>query len=130
MLPENGSLHGGLAFSPTVTSPTFSTFNLVSFDAAQYWDAGSTNYMVVGYKGMFGTVTNFFQTQVSTWQTFTLDSSFTHLSRVDIYASSYYGRFSLDNVVISGVPEPMPGALVLLGAACVFSRLWIRSRRR
>ena len=128
LVPENGIPNGGLTFASTPALPGPGLFNLLSFDAVQYWDSSATNFSVIGHKLMGGTVINNFTTQVSTWQTFHLDSSFLNVFRVDIYASSAWGRFSLDNVMISGVPEPSSGALVVLG---IFSAVgWSRMRQK
>jgi hypothetical protein len=72
---------------------------------------------------MASAVTNYFSLDginygtglLQDFQAFQPDSSFINLYRVDIY-----GGFSLDNLVISDVPEPSAGALALLGAACAF----------
>jgi hypothetical protein len=120
VLPGNPDPHGGLSFGFTNTLPRV-YFSLVSFDAAEYFDSGATNFTVVGYKPMAGTVTNTFSTQVSLWQTFQLDPSFQNLYQVDIYASSLQGTFSLDNVVIGLVPEPASAILTLVGIVCVLS---------
>jgi len=110
-------------------------FSLLSFDAAEF----ATNYLgpvslsVVGYKGMDVTVTNVFTTDgindgtgpLTDFQTFHLDSQFADLYRVEILSD----RFSIDNVLIGGVPEPSVCALVLLGTTCAFGQSWIRSRR-
>jgi hypothetical protein len=116
---------------------TFSTlFNLESVDLAENSTSvpGSLTVHVVGYRPQYeiaGTVD--FTTDgindgpggVQDFQTFSLDSRFQNLWRVQITTSS----FSLDNVVISGVPEPSTGALVLLAAACAFGRSWIKRTR-
>jgi hypothetical protein len=122
---------GDLAFSFNTFPSTY--FNFVSFDAAGL----DTNFPgasleVVGYRGMIGTVTNYFTVDsfldrqangLPDFQTFYLGSEFQNVYRVDILS----GAWSLDNVVISGVPEPSVGALAVLGAACAF---WFRRLRR
>jgi hypothetical protein len=59
------------------------------------------------------------------FQHFYLDSQFQNLYRVDIVGYS----FSLDNVTVSGVPEPTSPSLLLLGAVgAIFYGRW-RKRR-
>jgi hypothetical protein len=132
--PDNGTSYlevpdgypgsGGLTFGFTNSFPSV-YFNLVSFDAADYDSAGPQTLQVVGYKPMAGTVTNSFSVSSLTFQTFTLDSSFANLYRVDVYNA----RWSLDNLVISGVPEPSPCALAAIGALCWFARRTPLGRR-
>jgi len=111
-------------------------FSFVSFDAAGYLTnfTSSVALHVIGYKGMNVAVTNDFTVnsildrranQLADFETFYLDSRFVDLYRVEILSD----RFSIDNVLVSGVPEPSACALVLLGAACAFGRSWIRIRR-
>jgi hypothetical protein len=103
-------------------------FNLVSIDAANYADDPPSTLEVVGYKthimGPPVLVTNYFTTTFA-FQTFHLDSQFTGLYQVDVLTD----RWSLDNLVVSGVPEPSCGALVVLAALCGLGRAWIRGRR-
>ena len=110
-----------LAFSYNTFPGTY--FNLVSFDAAGFSVSfpGPVSLEVVGYKGMFGTVTNYFTVDsllnrransLPDFQTFYLGSQFQQVSRVDVLTDLW----SLDNVVISGVPEPSTGALLAVGA--------------
>ena len=90
---------------------------------------------VVGYGNMGLRVTNSFvldslasrrASQLPDFQTLSFDSRFTDLYRIDILTD----RFSLDNVLLSGVPEPSSGALVLLGAACAIAfRRAVRRQR-
>ena len=133
--PDNGTGYlenpaGSMRFGFNTFPPTGSLtpVNFLSFDAAECHSFPPSTLTVVGYKiqimGPFITVTNVFTVSSQTFQTFHLDSSFTGVFQVDILNSS----FSLDNVVISGVPEPSACALVLLGAACLVSRSWARSR--
>jgi len=112
---------GGLTFGFTNFLPS-TYFNLVSFDAAAYGGLGPQTIEVIGYPGMAAPVTNFF-TATSQFQTFTLDSSFAHVGRVDMLNA----RISLDNVFISGVPEPSACALLSLSTALTFS--FRRTRR-
>jgi len=105
------------------------TFSLISFDVAEYDTTlpGSVALHVVGYRNDMTIVSTDFTTDgvndgtgpLQDFQTFYLDSSFVNLGRVDILSS----RFAIDNVVISGVPEPSAGALTLLGVTCM---LWFR----
>jgi hypothetical protein len=134
--PDNGTGYlytgdSGIWFSFTSPNPII-LFNLVSFDAARYWDAAPPTLEVIGHKpqimGPSITVTNFFtlSSGPSDFQTFYPDSSFMNVFQVEIF-----GRFSLDNVVISGVPEPSASALLSLGASfAVFVRRGSRLRRK
>jgi hypothetical protein len=121
--PNNGTGYleiqdGNLTFSFT-NSPT-RYFNFLSFDAAEYSSFGPQNLMVVGYKGMAGMTTNSFAVSSFTFQTFNLDSSFVGVYRIHVLNA----RFSLDNVVLGGVPEPSCCALAALGSLC-----WLAHRR-
>jgi hypothetical protein len=118
-IPDALPGQGGLTFGFTNTFPSI-YFNLLSFDAAELDSLGPQMLQVVGYKPMAGTVTNSFSVSSLTFQTFTLDSSFASLYRVDVFNA----RFSLDNVVIGGVPEPSACALAALGSLC-----WLARRR-
>jgi hypothetical protein len=121
-IPEGSMRFGFHTFPPT--SPLV-PINLLSFDAAEYDSAGPHMLTVVGYLPMAGTVTNYFTVSSQTFQTFHLDSSFTGVFQVDILNAS----FSLDNVVLSGVPEPSAGGLILLGILCGLGWRWVRTRR-
>ena len=113
-----------------------SLFNMVSFDAAESAGLGSTVLTVVGYQpqimGPTTVITNVFTTDgindgtgpLQDFETFYLDPRFVNLLRVDIYA-----RFSLDNLVISGVPEPSAAGLMLLGICCAYWRFSIKNTR-
>jgi hypothetical protein len=126
--PDNGT---GYLYAPdngmwvSTATPFPQPFNLISFDAARYAAAAPPTLMVVGQRLMASPVTNYFTLTSggSDFQTCNLDSSFVNLLRVDIYA-----RFSLDNLVISGVPEPSGSALILLGA--VFGLGWRCGRKK
>jgi hypothetical protein len=117
-LQVSGNARLGFSFN---TFPT-TYFNLFSFDAAEY-DTDvlhPVTLVVVGYKPMSGRVTNLFVLDgvndgtgpLQDFQTFHLDSSFVNLYRVDILTD----QFSLDNLVISGVPEPSSTTLIILAA--------------
>ena len=136
--PDNGTSYLGvpaesqLRFSFSTFPSTY--FNLFSFDAAEGETTlpGPVTLQVVGYKGMGMTVTNTFVTDgindgtgpLSDFQTFTLDSGFQNLSRVDIISS----RFSIDNILI-GIPEPSAFALTLLGTLCGMGWRWVSAKR-
>lgn len=129
--PDNGTcylenLAGSMRFGPNTFPPTtpLVPFNLVSFDAAELI-SGPQTLTVVGYHPMAGTVTNYFTVTSQTFQTFHLDSSFTGVVQVDVLNASW----SLDDIVISGVPEPSCGALVVLPTLCALGRRWMRGRR-
>jgi hypothetical protein len=130
--PDNGTGYleipaGTLRFGFNAFPETFPLvlFNLLSFDAAEYDSAGPHTLTFVGYLPMAGTVTNYFTVSSQTFQTFHLDSRFTGIFQVDVLHTSW----SLDNLVISGVPEPPAGALVFLGVLCALGPRWRRSRR-
>jgi hypothetical protein len=112
---------GNLAVLFTNTPTRY--FNLLSFDAAEFDGFGPQTLTVVGYPGMSAPVTNYFTVSSLTFQTFYLDSSFTTISRFDVLNA----RWSLDNLVISGVPEPSAAALASVAAACALVR---RHRQR
>ncbi len=109
-------------------------FNLVSFDAAGYGTSyGGASLEVIGYKAMGVMVTNFFAVDsvnnrrtglLPDFQTFTFDSQFQNVFRVDVLTD----RWSLDNLVVSGVPEPSSTALIVMGGACV--AIYRRARQR
>ena len=144
--PENGT--GYLQVTPGAklgfgfyTFPG-TPFILLSFDAAEYVTnyPGPVSLLVVGYKGMGVTVTNVFTTDgvndgtgpLNDFETLHLGPEFVGLYHVDVFSqngSPLTQGFSVDNVLISGVPEPSAGALALLGAACAFGRSRIRRRR-
>jgi hypothetical protein len=113
-----------LRFGFNVFPQTFpaSPFDLLSFDAASYWDLGPQTLEVVGYHLMSPTVTNYF-TVGHNFQTFYPDSSFLNVLEVDVFNA----RWSLDNLVVGGVPEPATSSLVFLAALCSVG--WYRFRR-
>jgi hypothetical protein len=119
--PDNGTGYleipaGSMAFSLDHFPPSFplALFDFLSFDAAEYDSSGPSTLTVVGYHPMAGTVTNYFTVSSQNFQTFYLDSSFESVFRVDVLNA----HWSLDNVVLGGVPEPSAAALALLGALC------------
>jgi hypothetical protein len=109
-------------------------FNLVSMDLAEYNNLpGSVTVHVIGYKlqdelaGSVDLITDGINDgpgPLVDFQTFIFDSRFHDLYRVEITTD----RFSLDNIVLSGVPEPSGGALLLLGA--VFGLGWRRGKKK
>jgi len=137
--PQDGTAYlqvppsADLSFSFNTSFQTY--FNFVSFDAAGYSTSlpGAT-LEVIGYKGMSGTVTNYFTVDSLTdrrannlpdFETFSLSSQFQNVYQVDVLTSGW----SLDNVVLSGVPEPSCSALVALATLCGLGRAWMRGRR-
>ena len=103
-------------------------FDLISFEVAESAPGtGPVSLHAVGYGSMGLMVTNDFATDgindgtgpLRDFQTITLDNRFQDLYRVDISG----GWFSLDNVVLGGVPEPTTTSLVLIGTMCVW---WFR----
>ena len=121
--PDNGTAHlnvptgGDLAF----TCPA-AYFGFVSFDAAgETITSPGATLEVIGYHPMSVKVTNYFTVEsvaarransLPDFQTFYLDSQFAHVYRVDVLAAGW----SLDNLVVGGVPEPSTGALLAVGA--------------
>ena len=71
------------------------------------------------------TVTNYFTVSSGSFQTFYPDSSFLNVSEVEVLNA----RWSLDNLVVGGVPEPSSCVLILLGGLCGLGRAWMRGRR-
>ena len=136
--PDNGTRYLQM---PTGTGlefgfSSFTLFDLVSVDLAELHSSwpGPVAVHVVGYKPQYeiaGTID--FTTDgvndgpggAADFQTFTFDGRFQNLWRVQITTD----RFSIDNVVIGGVPEPSANGLLLLAAACAFGRSRIKRRR-
>jgi hypothetical protein len=123
-IPAGGVRLGFNTFPPGVAVP----FSLLSFDAAEYDSAGPKTLTFVGYvfpevMGSQSFVTNVFTVSSQTFQTFRLDSAFGSVYQVDVLNASW----SLDNLVISGVPEPSAAALASVAAACALVR---RHRQR
>ena len=110
-------------------------FTVVSIDAADaYIGFPGTSLEAIGYKSMGVMVTNIFTigsladrraNNLPDFQTFYFSSQFQDVYRVDILTD----RWALDNLVISGVPEPSCGALAVLAALCGLARAWARGRR-
>jgi hypothetical protein len=139
-LPDNGTGYlapgsaGALAFSFN-TSPFHRFFGLVSFDAAEYDTSlpGPVSLQVVGYGGQGLVVTNNIATDgindgtgpLQDFETFHFGPQFANVYQIDIFG----GRFSIDNLVISGVPEPSASALVVLGTVSAIGRAWVMRRR-
>ena len=140
-LPENDtgylrpSAGGTLAFSFN-TSPFHTFFGLVSFDLAESGTTlpGPVTLDVVGYGGQGLVVTNTITTDgindgtgpLQDFETFHLGSEFANVYRIDIFSD----RFSIDNLVISGVPEPRTGALAFLGLALALGHRALGRGRR
>jgi len=137
--PDNGtaylrvSTNGRLRFQFS----SVALFDLVSFDLAEYDTnlPGPVTVHVVGYAvqdQIAGTADlttdgiNDGTGPLADFQTFRFDDRFRNLYRVEITTA----RFSLDNLVIGGVPEPSPGALLLLGVLCGIAHSWTRQRRQ
>ncbi len=134
--PDNGTQYLGsgggdlLTFRFDTVPTTY--FDLVSLDLAEDFPVPVT-LQVIGYPVMSQAVTNMITTDgimdgpggQPDFQTFYFDAAFQHVNRIQITTDRWY----LDNVLISGVPEPSAGALVLLGAACAFGRSRMRRRR-
>jgi hypothetical protein len=125
--PEDGTAYlqvsTGARLGFTFASGTH--FSLLSFDAAGYSTnvAGSITLTVVGYGDMGLRVTNNFTidslldrraNSLPDFQRFFPDSRFADVYRVDIFTD----RWSLDNVLLGGVPEPSAGTLALVGVLC------------
>ena len=133
--PNNGTTHLETYAGPTHVNFSLSPiglFNLVSFDATESYSLspGPETLHIVGYKNdMTASIIDLTTDGARQFQTFALGPSFSDLIRVSITPSSWDG-FALDNVVISGVPEPSTAALVLLGAACALRRLRMNRARQ
>jgi hypothetical protein len=135
--PDNGSQYLGsggvdlLTFRFDTVPTTY--FNLVSLDLAEGIYAGPSTLQIIGYPAMSPPVTNTITTDgimdgpggQPDFETFYFGTDFQHVNRIQITTD----RWCLDNVVISGIPEPSARGLLLLGAACAFGRSWIRRRR-
>jgi hypothetical protein len=127
--PDNGTCYleipaGSMRFGYNTFPPgNIVPFTLVSFDGAEYDNFGPKTLEVVGYHPMAGTVTNYFTVSSQTFQTFYLGSSFTNVFQVDVLNASW----SLDDIVISGIPEPSTGVLLALGTLLGVG--YVRARR-
>ena len=135
--PQDGTAYlqvtAGAKLAFSLTSGVY--FGVVSFDAAGYnTDFPGASLEVVGYHPMGATVTNYFTVasfldrranSLPDFETFYPDSQFQNVYRVDVLTA----RWSLDNVVISGVPEPSAGVLILLGTLCGFGWRWGKGKR-
>jgi len=133
--PDNGTGHletsGGERLRFGFTNGMH--FNLASFDLAEDRMI-AVPFEVVGYKDMGVMVSQSFTTDgimdgpggQADFQTFQFDSRFVNVYQIDIITS----RWALDNLVVSGVPEPTAGGLAALGAAIAACYSWMRKRRR
>jgi len=110
----NGATRFEFGFTAFPQSFPIVPFNFISFDAAQFGSSGPQTLEVVGYHPMGASVTNYFSVN-SQFQTFHLDASFNDVFLVDVFNA----RWSLDNLVISGVPEPSSAALIAVSVACM-----------
>jgi hypothetical protein len=131
--PDDGSayLQAALTDSLLFSASGGSPFELVSVDLAEYSMLYQEPLTVhfIGYYSNGSTVTTSFITDgiidgtgpLADFQTFTFGSEWTDLIRVDMPG----WRWSLDNVVIGGVPEPSSAALLLLGGGF----LWLARRK-
>jgi hypothetical protein len=138
--PDNGTSYlmgtGGAVMRFGFNTFPATYFNLVSFDLAESSTMfpGPMSFQVVGYGAQGLMATNTITTDgvmdgpggLPDFQTFNFGADFQHVHRVDILGDGW----ALDNVLISGVPEPSTAALVLLGAACAFGRLRMRRSRQ
>jgi hypothetical protein len=129
--PDDGTAYllcpPGASLAFAFTSPTY--FGLATLDLAAYsaGQAGPFSLNVVGYGQMGLMVTNVFTVDtladrranhLPDFQTFTLDSTFQHIFRVDILGTT----FALDNVALTGVPEPSTTAVALFASAIMLIR--------
>jgi len=134
-MPDNGTAYLQVSQGATLRfqAPSLPPFNLVSLDLAEYTTtSGPARVHLVAYSFMAAVVgTIDFTTDgindstgpLVDFETFTFDTRFQNVLWVEMTG----GLFSLDNLVISGVPEPSSGGLILVG---VFSWLgWSRVRR-
>ncbi|MCS7468520.1 hypothetical protein NZK35_17850 [Stieleria sp. ICT_E10.1] len=114
-------------------------FTAISFDATE-WSSGfdtQTQITVTGQLADGGTVVQQFTTDsvAATFETFTLDPSFTGLSRLDFldeghFAGHFEGVLGYDNIVLTAVPEPTMCPILGLMAVLTVGRRSIRRRSR
>jgi hypothetical protein len=124
--PENGSayLQAGLTDTLRFNSMNGSFFDLVSVDLAGYSDVvPDATVRFVGYRNDGSLVAADITVHGLSFQTFSFDSSFTTLGRVEIPTIGW----SLDNLGIR-VPEPGAGTLVAIGGT-LFGLRFLRRRK-
>lgn len=112
-------------------------FDLLGFDGGESWLGDehfwATHISVVGTLAGGGTVAQLFELDLvrhheSGMQAFTLDAGFRNLQSVTFSGFGGNPEFTIDNIAVTAaaaVPEPVSGALLLLGAAGIAA-----SRRR
>lgn len=140
--PQDGTAYlgvtGGADLTFGLTSGGY--FNFVSVDlAGANTSFPGASLEVVGYYPQAVTVTNYITVDsyldrrannLPDFETCYLSSQFQHVYRVDVFSvssDSHYPPWSLDNVVIGGVPEPSTSVLLLIGALCATG--YARARR-
>ncbi|RJG02297.1 PEP-CTERM sorting domain-containing protein [Noviherbaspirillum sedimenti] len=94
------------------------SFSAQSLDATEWQGGYGTSFWVTGYFNGGGSVTQSFTTDTNSqaFQTFSLLSSFTNLTQLNI--TSQYGSIGYDNITLdsaTSVPAPAPIALLGLG---------------
>jgi len=129
---DNGTpyLVAGLGSSLMFSFTNGTFFDMISVDLAEFSIlVTNTTVRFVGYRYDGSIVTTDLTTDgvidgpglLVDFQTFSFDSRFTGLSRVEVSTIGW----SLDNLVIS-IPEPGTGTLLLLGAAFLARRRFTR----
>jgi hypothetical protein len=117
-IPDATPGSGGVSFALT----SGAHFNLVSFDGARYANLAPPTLELIGYKvqimGPVYTVTNYITLAGGNFQTLSPDSNFQDLFRVDVINAPW----SLDNLIITGVPEPSFCAVAAAAAAAALAR--------
>ena len=97
-------------------------FDLASIDLTEIMPFSSSTVNFTGTKADLSTVTQSFTTVPGNLKTFTFDSGFTNLTKVE-----WVGRGQVDNINVtatSAVPEPLTilGAMTATGFGAIFKR--------
>ena len=141
---NNGTtnLFDGQGLAVDVRGLTVAPFQLVSFDAGELFQgfpsSWSQDVVVTGSFVGGGSVTQVFRLDFihdgpgpnADMESFTLSPAFTNLSVVRFQTSSPGKGFTLDNIVVSTVPEPATLLLAGSGALGAGARWWRRRARR
>ena len=130
--PENSTayLQAGLGSSLMFSLLDGRTFDLISVDIAEYSTLFPNPLTVhfIGYRSDGSIVTTDLTTDgvidgtgpLADFQTFYFDSRFSNLSRVEIPTTGW----SLDNLIITPVPEPGSAVLIVLGGSLLGILRW------